>query len=214
MVAGHITPEALLIGQKCQVESFHGLIPCSLQSKTSLLARTTACTSLCSSSSASFNIQEYPTTSPLEILIGVGNLFLWLWVSGGVYRNKYVNILECSFVLNLIILTTVTYCVKLFRGNQRIVGYTWTISVSIVFATFIGIVAFQLANVTGITQYLKRKRAALKLATMNQNEAKAELRSPTDSLPDRLLNPDDYEPSLYTMPLLSQQKELMKHRED
>ena len=161
-----------------------------------------------------FNIQEDPTTSPLEILIGVANLFLWLWVSGGVYRNKYINILKCSFVLNLIILTTVTYCVKLFRGNQRIVGYTWTISVSIVFATFIGIVAFQLANVTGITQYLKRKCAALKVATMNQNEAKAELRSPTDSLPDRLLNPDDYEPSLYTMPLLSQQKELMKHRED
>ena len=31
---------------------------------------------------------------------------------------------------------------------------------------------------------------------MNQNEA--EPKSSTDSLPDRLLNPDDYESSLYT----------------
>ena len=120
---------------------------------------------------------------------------MWLWVSGGVYTNKYVNTLECSFSLNLIILTVVTYCVNLFKGNQLIVGYTWTISVSIAFATFIGILAIQLANVTGITQYLKRKCKALKVATMNQNEA--EPRSPMDSLPDRLLNPDDYESSLY-----------------
>jgi len=33
---------------------------------------------------------------------------------------------------------------------------------------------------------------------MNQNESKAELTSSTDSLPDQLLNPDDYESSLYT----------------
>jgi len=109
-----------------------------------------------------------------------------------------VNVLEGSFALNLIIVTAITYCVNLFRGNHRIVEYTWTISVCIAFTTFIGILAFQLVNVTGIPQYLKRKCTALKVATMNQNEAKAEPRSPTDSLPDRLLNSDDYEPSLYT----------------
>ena len=96
--------------------------------------------------------------------------------------------------MNLIVLSVATYHIKLAEGNQLAVGYT---SVSIAFATFIGIFVFQLANVTGITQHLKRKFAALKVAIMNQNEAKAELRSPTDSLPDRLLNPDDYEPSLY-----------------
>ena len=144
-----------------------------------------------------FNFQEDPKTNLLATLIGAGNLFLWLWICGGVHINKYVNVLEGSFVLNLIILTAITYCVRLFKGNPLIVGYTWTISVSVAFATFIGILVFQLANMTGITQYLKRKFAALKIATMNQNEAKAELRSPTDSLPDRLLNPDDYEPSLY-----------------
>ena len=144
---------------------------------------------------SAFNFQEDPKTNLLAILIGVGSIFLWLIISGGVYTNKYVNALEGSFVLNLIILTAITYCVNLFRGNQLILGYTWTISVSIAFATFIGILVFQLANVTG--KYLKRKYAALKVATINRNKAKAEPRSPTDSLPDRLLNPDNYEPLLY-----------------
>ena len=44
----HIPLEALLMDQQCQVETFHGFIPCSLQTKASLLARTAACASLCS----------------------------------------------------------------------------------------------------------------------------------------------------------------------
>ena len=31
-----------------------------------------------------FNVQEDPKTNLLAILIAVGNLFLWLWISGGV----------------------------------------------------------------------------------------------------------------------------------
>lgn len=31
---GHIIAEALLIGQQCQAETIHALIPCSIQSKT------------------------------------------------------------------------------------------------------------------------------------------------------------------------------------
>ena len=46
VATGHITPEALLVGQ--QAETSHGFIPSSLQSKTSLLAWTTAGGSLCS----------------------------------------------------------------------------------------------------------------------------------------------------------------------
>ena len=141
---------------------------------------------------SAINFQEDPKTSLLAILIGVGNLFLWLWISGGVYTNKYVNILEGSFALNLIILTAVTYCVNLFKGNQLIVGYTWTISVSIAFATFIGILAFQLANVTGITQYLKKKCAA----TRNlQADVHVE---PLEDEADRLINPEEYEPPCHT----------------
>ena len=138
-----------------------------------------------------FNFQEDPKTNLLAILIEVGNLFLWLWISGGVYTNRCLNVLEGSFALNLIVLTAVTYCVNLFEGNQLIAEYTWTISVSVAFATFIGILAIQLANMTGITRYLKRKYGASKLVAVIQTEA--EPNSPTDSLPDRLINPEEYE---------------------
>ena len=143
-----------------------------------------------------FNFQEDPKTNLLAILIEVGNLFLWLWISSGVYTNKYVSILECSFVLNLIILTTVTYCVKLFRGNQLIVEYAWITSVSVAFATFIVILVFQLANVTGITRCLKGKCAALKVAIRNQEVEPSDI----DSLPDRLINPGQYEQPFHTHP--------------
>ena len=138
-----------------------------------------------------FNFQEDPKTNLLAILVETGNLFLWLWISGGVYTNRYINILEGSFVLNLIILTVVTYCVNLFGGSPLIVEYTWTISVSIAFATFIGVLVFQLAKVTGIFQYLKRKCAAVVTRNAHQTED-------TDVLPDRLVNPEEYEPSIHT----------------
>ena len=145
---------------------------------------------------SAFNFQEDPKTSLLAILIGAGNLFLWLWISGGVYTNKYVNILEGSFVLNLIILTVVTYCVDLFKGNHRIVEYTCTISVSIALATFIGILAFQLASVSGITRCLKRKRAAVPIRSLQADVYVEPLDD--DFLPDRLINPEEYEQLSYT----------------
>ena len=143
-----------------------------------------------------FNFQEDPKTSLLAILIGAGNLFLWLWIIGGVYTNKYVNILEGSFVLNLIILTVVTYCVDLFKGNHRIVEYTWIISVSIALATFIGILAFQLASVSGITRCLKRKCAAVPIRSLQADVYVEPLDD--DFLPDRLINPEEYEQLSYT----------------
>ena len=138
------------------------------------------------------NTQQDPSVNLLAILIEVVNIFLWLSISGGVYTDRYVNVLEGSFALNLIILTAVTYSVNVLVGGRHfIVKYSWTASVSIAFATFIGILAFQLANVTGITQYLKRKCTALKVAIKNQ--AQAEPQSFTSSLPDRLINPEEYE---------------------
>ena len=143
------------------------------------------------------NTQQDPSVNLLAILVEVVNLFLWLSISGGVYTNRYVNVLEGSFVLNLIILTAVTYCVNVLVGSQYfIVNYTWTASVSIAFATFIGILIFQLANVTGITRYLKRKYTSLKTAIRNQAEAVPKSRS--GSLPDRLINPEEYELSFHT----------------
>ena len=122
--------------------------------------------------------------------MGTGILVVWAWVSGGVYKNWCLDALEGSFALNLIILTAATYHVKLSGGNQLAVGYT---SVSIAFATFIAILVIQLANVTGTTQYLKRKCKALKAAIRSQ-----EPKSPTDSLPDRLINEEEYKLPFHT----------------
>ena len=143
------------------------------------------------------NTQQDPSVNLLAILIEVVNLFLWLSINGGVYTNRYVNILEGSFALNLIILTAVTYSVNvLVGGHHFIVQYSWTASVSIALATFIVILAFQLGNMTGITQYLKRKYTSLKVAIRNQAESAPE--SHTSSLPDRLINPEEYELPFHT----------------
>ena len=68
----------------------------------------------------------------------------------------------------------------------------------IAFLTFIGILVYQLANVTCISQCLRMKYAALKVGIKNLFLAE-ELMSPTSSLPDRLINPGDYEPPFNTL---------------
>ena len=142
------------------------------------------------------NLQEEHSINLLAILVTTGLVVAWAWLGGGIYRNWCLDALECSFALNLIILAAatyhVTYHVNHSKQNQLAVGYT---SVSIAFATFIGIFVFQLANVTGITQSLKRKCRDWKLVIRNPEP---ELKSPTDSLPDRLINPEEYEQPFHT----------------
>ena len=137
-----------------------------------------------------FNSQGDTSINLLAILVGTGVLQMWAWASGGVYKNWCLDALEGSFALNLIILAAATFYVNDSQGSQLTVGHT---SVSIAFATFIGILVFQLANVTGIVQYLKRKRGALKTCIIQIRDGKTELESDTDSLPHRLINPGEYE---------------------
>ena len=138
------------------------------------------------------NLKKDTSINLLAILVGVGILHLWAWISGGVYKHWYLDALEGSFALNLIILVGATCYVKLTNGNQLAAGYT---SVSIALATFIGILTFQLAHVTGVTQYLKRKYAAVAI----RNQAEAEVEPPdNDILPDRLINPEVYELPFHT----------------
>ena len=136
-----------------------------------------------------FNPQQDPSVNLLAIIMGTGIVIVWAWVSGGVYRNWCLDALEGSFALNLTILAAATYHIKLSGGNQLAVGYT---SVSIAFATFICILVFQIANMTGITQYLKRK-------CTSRNQAEADVGPQDDgSLPDRMVNPEEYEPPFHT----------------
>ena len=141
-----------------------------------------------------FNPQRDSSTNLLVILVATGVLVVWAWLNGGVYRSWCFDALEGSFVLNLIILVGATFFVKLTGGDQLAVGYT---SVSIAFATFIGILAFQLANVTGTGQYMKNKCAAVAIRNVHQAETEVEPQD-NDSLPDRLLNPGQYEPPFHT----------------
>ena len=76
----------------------------------------------------------------LVIIMATAILVVWAWMSGGVYKNWCLDALEGSFALNLIILVGATFYVKHTGGNQLAVGTT---SVSIAFATFIMILAFQ-----------------------------------------------------------------------
>ena len=93
------------------------------------------------------NPQEEHSINLLSILVTTGLLVACAWFGGGIYRNWCLDALECSFALNLIILAAatyhVTYHVNHSKQNQLVVGYT---SVSIAFATFIGILVFQLAD--------------------------------------------------------------------
>ena len=87
------------------------------------------------------NPQQDPGINLLAILLGAGILHIWTWVSGGIYKNWCLDALEGSFVLNLIVLGVATYHVKLSGGNKFVAGY---ISVTIAFATFIGILAYHI----------------------------------------------------------------------
>ena len=61
-----------------------------------------------------------------------------------------------------------TVYVNYSGGNQLAVGYT---SVTIALVTFIGILVFQLADVTGITQCFKKKYTDMKGYTMENRHS-------------------------------------------
>ena len=105
-----------------------------------------------------FNPQQDTSINLLAILVVTGILHFWAWISGGVYRNWYLNVLEGSFALNLIILAASTYHVQLTGGNQLAAGNT---SVSIAFATFIGILIYH------ILQQLRHMKMWKKVPKLN-----------------------------------------------
>ena len=141
-----------------------------------------------------FNPQQDTNINLLAILVGSGFTAVWAWTSGGVYRSWCLDALEGSFALNLIILaasTMYTNQVSLSEESQVAVGYT---SISIALATFIGILVLQLSNVTGLARYLNSKCTSLKGCITPIKDGKVEIDSDIDSLPDRLINPGEYEP--------------------
>ena len=104
------------------------------------------------------NPQQDPSINLLTILVAAGILQLWAWISGGVYTKWYLDALEGSFALNLIILAGAT----LYNGNHSGEDQAaWYISVSIAFVTFIGILAYH------IFQQLRQTKLCKKVPNLN-----------------------------------------------
>ncbi len=79
-----------------------------------------------------------PFVSLVVLLCVVSGILLWAWVFGRLYKRWYLNVLEASFMFNLIILIGGTYQVdRISGGGQTALVYT---SVSIAFTSFIGMV--------------------------------------------------------------------------
>ena len=70
-----------------------------------------------------------------------------------IYKKLWLNLLEISFILNLNILTGVSYHVRLTRGNQNSVTFT---SVSIALTTFTVIVIYHSIQQIKATQLWQR----------------------------------------------------------
>ena len=127
-----------------------------------------------------FNHQQDPSINLITILVGTGFLQLWALASGGVYKNWYLDILEGSFVLNLIILVGANYHVSHSEGNQLAVGYT---SVSIALATFIGILTYH------IFQQLRHTKLWKKMPKLKLELKKLNIKEAENSLDNAINNP-------------------------
>ena len=88
----------------------------------------------------------------LSISAAAVGLFTIGFLTEKIYKSWYLSILEVSFISNLIILSLATYHVNLAGGSQAAVAYT---SLSIAFATFIGIVIYHVYLQLGNTKRWK-----------------------------------------------------------
>ena len=127
------------------------------------------------------NPQQNASVNLLAILVGTGFRYFWAWVSGGVYRNWCLGVLEGSFALNLTILAAATSYIDRSQGAQLTVGYT---SVSIALATFIGVLAYHIFQQLRSTK-LWKKVPKLNMESNRPNTVQA-VDEPADNLAVRV----------------------------
>ncbi len=85
------------------------------------------------------NILGDPTINLLATAVVADILMIGIWVLGGVYKTWSLNLLECSFLLNLSIFSSVTLFNGPAGGSQATAAY---ISTGVAFTTFIGILLY------------------------------------------------------------------------
>ena len=101
-----------------------------------------------------FNVSGDASVNLLAISSTAFGIIGWLTISGVVYKSRYLNTVEVSFILNLGILAVATYHVNQSGGSQALVAYT---SVGIAFLTFVGIVIYHIyIRIKSKVQYIQR----------------------------------------------------------
>ena len=70
----------------------------------------------------------------------VSGLLTVIGITGGIYCNHWLNVLELSFLLNLVLFSVVTYHIQLNGGNQIVAAY---IFIAIAYIMLIAIIVIQ-----------------------------------------------------------------------
>ena len=109
-----------------------------------------------------------------SLSIGLASI---IGIHGGIYSKRWLDVLEISFILNLGVFSAATYHIQFTGGNQTAAA---NISLSIVFITFVGIVARQsfqqLMRVPSFNRIMKavelrvRERVQRALTSISQNK--------------------------------------------
>ena len=122
------------------------------------------------------------------------------------YKRNFSNNVDI-LILVLLEALSIEFLVAAFHiaATARFIYYVLAVTLLLLVPHMVLIfyVCYVLAKKAGITQCLKRKYETLKRCVQSpghtgQAEADVEAESDTDSLPDRLINPEDYEPLLPT----------------
>ena len=103
-----------------------------------------------------FNALGDPSVNLLTIASSTLGLAVLTRHVGPVYKSRYLNILESSFILNLGLLASATYHVKQAGGSQEAVVYT---SVGVALIEFVGIVIYHIYLQVHDMSWLKERSA-------------------------------------------------------
>ena len=120
-----------------------------------------------------FALNSNPNINLVAILVGVGFLQLWAWISGGVYRNWCLDALEGSFALNLIILAAFTNV----TGEKQY--SVWYASVSVALVTFTAIFSYHIfKQLKGTKPWKKMPKVNFKFNKLFIKEHNDDMNSP------------------------------------
>ncbi len=116
-----------------------------------------------------------PFVSLVVLLCVVTGMLLWAWlVVHTLYKRWYLDVLEASFLFNLMVLIGGTYQIRLSGGNQAALVYT---SISIALTTFIGVVISAVMRQVN-EEFQRKRRAAHQQDNTHQNPNREEEEPP------------------------------------